>query len=111
MGSFRWHGSPATQGFDVTIEFHCPFCQKLLKTAEDKAGVRANCPGCGEAVTVPSPAGEAARVDPSLTENLESPARASTSLADVPVAAETTEDAPALPGDMRPCPMCGAQIR
>ncbi|RPI79089.1 MAG: hypothetical protein EHM42_12975, partial [Planctomycetaceae bacterium] len=35
------------------IEFHCPHCDKLLKTTADKAGVNANCPGCGEIVTVP----------------------------------------------------------
>jgi predicted RNA-binding Zn-ribbon protein involved in translation (DUF1610 family) len=38
----------------MTIEFHCPYCQKLLRTADDKAGVQANCPGCGQRVVVPA---------------------------------------------------------
>ena len=37
----------------MTIEFHCPHCDKFLKTPDDKAGRRADCPGCGEPVTVP----------------------------------------------------------
>ena len=37
----------------MPIEFHCPHCNKLLKTPEDREGIRANCPGCGELVTVP----------------------------------------------------------
>ena len=39
----------------MTIEFHCPTCQKLLRTADDKAGRQAKCPDCGNAVTVPQP--------------------------------------------------------
>lgn len=80
----------------MTIEFHCPHCQKLLKTADDKAGVRANCPGCGESVTVPDPSEEAAAFEPdevavSHTE---------------PSAAE---EQPA--EEMQTCPMCGEQIK
>ena len=37
----------------MPIEFHCPHCDKLLRTPDNKAGVRANCPGCGQLVTVP----------------------------------------------------------
>ncbi|MGH7128004.1 MAG: hypothetical protein ACREJB_12885 [Planctomycetaceae bacterium] len=42
----------------MTIEFHCPHCNKLLKTADDKAGRKANCPGCSQSITVPSGAQE-----------------------------------------------------
>lgn len=37
----------------MSIEFNCPHCQKFLKTADDKAGRQAKCPGCGESVLVP----------------------------------------------------------
>jgi phage FluMu protein Com len=40
----------------MPIEFRCPACDKLLRTSEDKAGLTANCPDCGELVTVPTPA-------------------------------------------------------
>ena len=40
----------------MTIEFNCPSCGKLLKTSDEKAGVRAKCPDCGEAIQVPQPA-------------------------------------------------------
>lgn len=77
----------------MAIEFHCPHCQKLLKTPDDKAGVRARCPGCGEEVTVPAAADE-----------------------HVALAVEAAPEAPApppavAPGEMKACPMCGAQIR
>jgi uncharacterized membrane protein/phage FluMu protein Com len=88
----------------VTIEFHCPFCQKLLKTADDKAGVRANCPECGEAVTVPSPGGEAVQADPSFAVAGPAPSRAAASAAEV-------EDAAGPAGETKNCPMCGADIK
>jgi hypothetical protein len=76
----------------VTIEFHCPFCQKLLKTADDKAGVSATCPGCGEPVVVPSTA--------------ESAADAGSAVVGDEVAAGTSSaDA------TRDCPMCGERIK
>ena len=39
------------------IEFHCTSCNKLLRTADDKAGKRARCPDCGESIQVPGGAG------------------------------------------------------
>lgn len=39
----------------MAIEFDCPFCAKLLRTPEKKAGLRAKCPGCGEPIQVPEP--------------------------------------------------------
>jgi phage FluMu protein Com len=38
----------------LTIEFRCPHCDKVLKTADDKAGVKANCPGCGQPLVIPA---------------------------------------------------------
>lgn len=48
----------------MTIEFRCPTCDKLLRTAEDKAGRTADCPGCGGTITVPEgPSPTGARSD------------------------------------------------
>jgi DNA-directed RNA polymerase subunit M/transcription elongation factor TFIIS len=67
------------------IEFSCPTCGKVLKTADDKAGVQAKCPGCGEVVTVPHASVQAAG------------------------GISTFEESPA--DDMKTCPMCGQQIK
>jgi uncharacterized RDD family membrane protein YckC len=37
----------------LPIEFHCPFCDQMLRTPDAKAGLQATCPGCGEKVFVP----------------------------------------------------------
>jgi len=68
----------------VTIEFSCTHCGKALSTSDDKAGRKAKCPGCGEAVLVPSPA-----VDDVYDD----------------------ADLPELPGETAEitCPMCGAK--
>jgi hypothetical protein len=82
------------------IEFHCPHCDKLLKTPDDKAGVRASCPGCSQPVTVPNeqPLIDLVEEDPGLADS--PPSRAST-----PRAASTPGRANTIP-----CPMCGEQI-
>jgi uncharacterized RDD family membrane protein YckC/DNA-directed RNA polymerase subunit RPC12/RpoP len=38
---------------ELPIEFHCPFCDKMLRTPDAKAGRQADCPGCGERIFVP----------------------------------------------------------
>lgn len=43
------------EGIVLTIEFHCPQCSRLLRTADDKVGTKAKCPQCGGPVTVPFP--------------------------------------------------------
>src|SRR5262249_41783416 len=96
----------------MTIEFHCPYCQKLLKTADDKAGVRANCPGCGEPITVPEPVHEAAQADSSLGAAEDAAAGAPTAGLGGVGAAErglTSEERPS--ADTKNCPMCGASIK
>jgi predicted RNA-binding Zn-ribbon protein involved in translation (DUF1610 family) len=42
----------------MPIEFNCHVCGKLLRTADEKAGKTAKCPGCGEKLTVPGSATE-----------------------------------------------------
>jgi len=37
----------------MTIEFHCPDCDKLLRTSDEKAGLTANCPACNCSIIVP----------------------------------------------------------
>lgn len=88
----------------MTIEFHCPHCNKLLKTADDKAGVRANCPGCGEGVTVPDLAHETVQADPSMA----AAGADAVAIGGLPI--EPAEDSGVL-GETKTCPMCGAQIR
>jgi DNA-directed RNA polymerase subunit M/transcription elongation factor TFIIS len=87
----------------MTIEFHCPYCQKLLRTADDKAGIRANCPGCGQSVTVP----DGALADPS-------PADIHSTAARVPFDSIGSEAAhpsgSGASGPMKTCPMCGEEI-
>jgi Uncharacterised protein family (UPF0259) len=94
----------------VTIEFHCPVCQKLLKTADDKAGVRANCPGCGQSVAVPDLAHEGAAVDSSL-EPAEVRREALPSQASVVPHDAGLADSESLSGETKACPMCGAEIK
>jgi len=93
----------------MTIEFHCPVCQKVLKTADDRAGVRANCPGCGNSVTVPMPDDTSVQSEPdrasrAVVNSIEVVPGSSRSEA-------TPEETTPLPGDSRPCPMCGAEIK
>jgi hypothetical protein len=91
----------------MTIEFHCPHCDKLLKTADDKAGVSAACPGCGEPVVVPSAAESNAHFDQSFSSPAQSSAPAVTapSLTPHEVAAGTSDET------TRDCPMCGERIK
>jgi hypothetical protein len=88
----------------VPIEFHCTHCQKLLKTADDKAGVRARCPGCGGAIVVP-PAADAVFTAEFAGEP-DGPEQETVGAVDPPVAV-----APAAAADMKPCPVCRELIR
>ncbi|MFN0054373.1 MAG: hypothetical protein ACKV0T_19525 [Planctomycetales bacterium] len=89
----------------MTIEFHCPHCQKLLRTPDDKAGVRAACPGCGEIVTIPEapPQEEFAQFSEPSDDALPEPTGQETDLQ-----SEANEPSD---GPTKPCPMCGASIR
>lgn len=37
----------------MTIEFECPHCGTVLKTADERAGLTAKCPSCAEQIHVP----------------------------------------------------------
>ena len=75
----------------MAIEFNCPSCGKLLRTADDKAGLEAKCPGCGGLLTVPINAGEASS-EWSQAEDI--------------VAADSESGIP-----LKECPLCGERIR
>jgi len=94
----------------VTIEFHCPHCDKLLKTPDDKAGVRANCPGCGQIITVPDLVVEAAQADPSFAAS-----HVEAEVAPPEAGFARTQEDEVVDSDrqhdMKPCPMCGAAIK
>ncbi|MFQ5731684.1 MAG: hypothetical protein ACE5KM_07000 [Planctomycetaceae bacterium] len=86
----------------MTIEFHCASCNKLLRTADDKAGKRARCPDCGETITVPAPDGG----DGGEGDDF--------GLGDFDAGDERYGEDPSqgeAAGGMKNCPMCGAQIR
>jgi hypothetical protein len=86
------------------IEFHCPHCDKLLKTPDSKAGVRANCPGCGQLVTVPD--------EPPMVDIAEEAPGFDDSPPPVPSAPTSTQRTASASGRAGtiPCPMCGEQI-
>ena len=82
----------------MTIDFNCPHCDKSLKTSEDKAGRQAKCPGCGEVIAIPETretgADSTLRGQAVEEESFNKPAKL-----------------PTTPGDTRPCPACGEQIK
>lgn len=79
----------------MAITFHCRHCGKSLTTGEEKAGLTAKCPGCGQVVTVPAYSEDAmtARDDQELEP--EEATAGSAGLSSRP--------------EMRTCPMCGAE--
>ena len=89
----------------MTIEFSCSHCDKVLKTSDDKAGRRAKCPQCGEAVTVPAPTTDVS-ADDGFGEF------------DAPVPEESSflgeqtvsEEQSFLAGGQQVCPMCGESV-
>ncbi len=98
----------------MTIEFHCPHCDKFLKTPDDKAGVRANCPGCGQFITIPDPVHEAAQIDSSFAgvsaEAVTPPADDAPDPEDHEII-ETEGSGSSSQHGLKPCPMCGATIK
>ncbi|QDT48288.1 RDD family protein [Symmachiella dynata] len=75
----------------MTIEFHCPGCDKWLITSDERAGWQAQCPQCSTLVTVPHNLDAPAVLDPVVSK-----------------VAPTVGDAP--PATDSCCPMCGAAV-
>ena len=80
----------------MAIEFNCHHCDKPLRTADDRAGWQAKCPGCGQVVSVPIPGEKSAA-------NLERDTVHSS-------AAASEGSRPGCDNGMMPCPQCGEQI-
>jgi len=92
----------------MAIEFHCSRCDKLLKTADDKAGLTANCPGCGALVTVPENRLPAVISD----RDAGNPAGLPSLVAGSPVRQSNPDGGsdPMHGSGSRTCPMCGESI-
>lgn len=80
----------------MTIEFNCHVCGKLLRTADNKAGRTAKCPGCGESLTVPA-------TDVEDYDSGEADESDYDDYGDVPAPSSRG-------GSTKACPMCGEQI-
>lgn len=105
----------------MTIEFRCPVCDKLLRTADDKAGRTSACPGCGGTITVPEgpdPTGAGADfgsssgrgTPPPLPSAPAAPRPAADSSYDAMFGAD--DDHQTSPADReKPCPVCGGTIK
>ena len=87
----------------MTIEFNCPNCQKFLKTTDDKAGLQAKCPDCGESIEIPS-AGQRESTDFAVPGYDESESAGFES-------GESQFAAPSIDTDMKSCPACGERIK
>ncbi|MBT4866016.1 MAG: hypothetical protein HON53_13000 [Planctomycetaceae bacterium] len=87
----------------MPIEFNCHVCGKLLRTADEKAGKTAKCPGCGEKLTVPGTATE--------TDDEFGTDEYGDGDSDADDYGDEDEFAPASSGGAkRQCPMCGESI-
>lgn len=93
----------------MTIEFHCPHCERFLRTADDKAGLEAKCPGCGNRIRVPAPVdSEVAATGRDSGTTDEFNRTEASAYADEQ---EMPDSAPAGERAMKTCPMCGEQIQ
>ena len=87
----------------MTIEFSCPECHKVLRTADDKAGLRAKCPGCGATITVPDSGGsDEERFDFDVGEEEEAGYKIDQN--SIPAGSVSV-------GGTKTCPMCGETIK
>ena len=99
----------------MPIEFHCNQCGKLLRTKEDKAGRTAKCPDCGQTITVPGAPSES--TDPYAIDDPGDYGASDSGGSDFRSgdAFDTTvgrsSGGAVESGAMKPCPMCGEQIR
>ncbi|MBL8852001.1 MAG: hypothetical protein JNG89_20175 [Planctomycetaceae bacterium] len=99
----------------MAIEFSCPKCQHLLRTADDKAGLSAKCPACGEIIWVPYSSAEPtapASATPPPQEN--TPADGYALAADAVAASDPATDAAAAtdapPTETLPRRRSGAEV-
>jgi phage FluMu protein Com len=91
----------------MTIEFRCGNCNSLLRTSDDKAGLRAKCPNCGTEVTTPSPQPAPVAED---FEEYEEPDEFSRYFGGGPSTYVKPKPRNEFSERRVPCPMCGEQI-
>lgn len=88
----------------MTIEFACPYCDTLLRTADERVGWQAKCPACSAIVDIPeSAAPQAATADAfddasRWTEPQPKPGESARTALDATPSAR-----------VQLCPMCGAE--
>ena len=85
------------------IEFRCPNCEKLLKVGDEKAGVRAKCPGCGDSLTIPMMDADIVEAE-GFDDNDDEEYVQSQPTAPTPSRSEPN-------AEMTTCPMCAEVIR
>src|SRR5262249_5719676 len=100
----------------MSIRFNCPHCQKSLKVSAELAGRRARCPGCKQAIAIPT-------LDPVVSAEVEDLAAAALSdelkpeekpeeketgpiKFQCPYCDEMVEVSADLAGKQTPCPEC-----
>jgi uncharacterized RDD family membrane protein YckC len=104
----------------LTIEFHCPFCERLLRTPAEKAGLQATCPGCDEKIFVPhenEPFAAAAEFDQADSTGVRGEGERENrdwfdQLADLEAIPQPGSQTPAARAAeaTRTCPMCGEEV-
>ncbi len=47
----------------MAIEFHCNFCDKLVKAPDDAGGKKGKCPSCQSVLYIPMPEGTVEEFD------------------------------------------------
>jgi len=94
----------------MTIEFHCPDCNKLLRTSDEKAGARAKCPDCGTPITVPKPDSEF-DIGGFDDDDARDSERYGAAFSPGSESSAPTQPMAGFDPEMKNCPMCGAQIR
>jgi predicted RNA-binding Zn-ribbon protein involved in translation (DUF1610 family) len=88
----------------MAIEFHCPQCQRLMRTPDATAGKKGKCPGCGAIADIPRSAAPAARESTIAAQPAPQAAPAAPSAPPAPPAAA--------PDKIEfPCSQCGKPVR
>jgi hypothetical protein len=91
---------------DASIEFACPYCDRISRVPASFAGKQGKCPGCDKVIEVPDP--NAPEVAPTVVEPEPIGSRVKDGLA----AYRGIGGAPTAPaGGERPCPACGESIK
>lgn len=116
-----------------SIEFACPYCEKVTRVPAAYAGKQGKCPGCQRVIEVPDPGAGATAILEKTTYEPSPPGAIGSAVTGAheasggapifdhkagqaspigsPVADVPGSGAAALVADTRPCPSCGEQIK